>query len=394
MRPLRAKRRGNLSIDGWVKNLFQSKARQPFAFRVDAQSFHAFNKRSLADLYLTTAEPLRLAGSVQSSTLTGALVVPRGAIFLVDRDLARKQAVERIAHTTAFGVVGGGGVPPMLATLMSNLRISNVTVTLGNDVYLRSAEANVKLAGELRLEPSTVRSTRTLASGELVPQLSLFGTLRTVGGHYNLNLGLVQREFQVLSDGSVTFNGPPESDARRSGAIQRQAVSRSRPGHHREVAGTAVAVSRNQLHEQRGLRDRHVRSRELPAHRQAGLRLRRESRHAQVLSSFLAPTVSAYTSDRLRQSFGSFFDVFQFQLGTTGNATAGSSFLSTEVVAVFLNGSTIGAEKQFSNNVYLSVNTGLCQFDPHSNTSFNNLNLFGAKVEYRLNPTTSTSAGI
>ncbi|HTI65609.1 MAG TPA: hypothetical protein VL524_18930, partial [Gemmatimonadaceae bacterium] len=58
----------------------------------------------------------------------------------------------------------------------------------------------------------------------------------------------------------------------------------------------------------------------------------------------------------------------------------------------YLYGATIGAEKQFANNLYLSVNTGLCQFDPNrvsNNTSLNPLANLGAKVEYRFKPTLS-----
>ncbi len=382
---------GTQSLDGWVKNLFQAKARQPFSFAFGANSFHAFSKRSLADLYISTTDSLRLSGSVQAPTLTGGLYVPRGAIFLMDRDLARKQAVERITDTTAFGTVSSG-VPAVVSTLMSNLQISNVTVTLGNDVYLRSAEANVKLAGELRLEPSTIQSTRTLAStGELVPRLSLFGTLRTVGGHYNLNLGLVQREFQVLSDGSVTFTGPYDNPT-----LDVRARYNVRQYHDRDLG--IIVKLQGPLLPYPGISftstaDYDIATSDLVSYLltgKPGFDFGANPRTTEVLSSFLAPTVSAYTSEQLRQRFGSFFDVFQFQLGTTGNAQAGSGFLSTDNLSQYLYGSTIGAEKQFKNNLYLSVNTGLCQFDPHSNTSFNNLNLFGAKIEYRIRSDLST----
>src|SRR5262249_31294349 len=92
----------------------------------------------------------------------------------------------------------------MFSQLMYNLR-SSVPITLGNDVRLRSADANVRLSGGLNVTTSPLRGTRTLATGELVPGLTLEGTLRTEGGTYNLNLGLVQREFQVLSGGTVNF---------------------------------------------------------------------------------------------------------------------------------------------------------------------------------------------
>jgi len=109
---------------------------------------------------------------------------------------------------------------------------------------------------------------------------------------------------------------------------------------------------------------------------------------AQVLSSFLAPTLSAVASSTLRQSLGSWLDVFQFQLGTGGSAGETGVQTSNNIgFSQYLLGSTIGAEKQFSNNLFLSVNTGLCQFS--TNTPQLN-SLVGAKIEYRFTPTLST----
>ena len=378
---------GVVTIDGWVKNLLQAKARQPLAFTITANSFHMFDRRSVADVYVTTTTPLRLTGSVQSAVLTGALLVDRSAIFLADRDLARKRAVQLIADSVARS--GGVNLPAMFSSLMANLNISNVPVRLGSDVRLRSTEANVRLAGELQLVTSTAQSTRTLAStGQLVPRLALEGSLTTVGGTYNLNLGLVQREFQVLPDGTVTFNGPPENptlDIRAQYNVKQ--VRDKDLGVFVHLYGPLLP---NPVIEFQSNADYQISQSDLLSYLLTGKPGFDFSASAQLVSSFLAPTVSALTSGALRQSLGSWLDVFQFQLGTGGSATApGAQATGGTAWSQYLFGSTIGAEKQVSNNLFLSVNTGLCQFSP--NTAPIALNtLVGAKVEYRFLPTLST----
>ncbi|MGE5098912.1 MAG: translocation/assembly module TamB domain-containing protein, partial [Deltaproteobacteria bacterium] len=339
---------GVLSIDGWVKNLLQTKTRQPLSFKIAANSFHMFDRRSIADIYMTTTDTLRLSGSVQSAALTGGLLVDRSAIFLPDRDLARKRAVQLIADSVARS--GGLNLPAMFSTLMTNLSISNVPVRLGNDVRLRSKEADVRLAGELHLVTSTAQSTRTLAStGQLVPRLALEGSLRTVGGTYNLNLGLVQREFQVLSDGTVTFNGPPENPTLDIRAQYNVKQIRDRDlGILVHLYGPLVPYP---VIEFQSNADYQISQSDLLSYLITGRPgFDFSANQGQVVGQFLAPTVSALTSSALRQTLGSRLDLIQFQLGTgVSPAAAGAPPASGNVLSNYLLSSTIGAEKQFSN---------------------------------------------
>jgi translocation and assembly module TamB len=378
---------GTVSIGGWVKNLLQPKANQPLAITITANSFHIYDRRTVADVYLTTTQPLRLTGSVQSAVLTGAMFVDRSAIFLADRDLARKRAVQLIADASARS--GGVNLPASFSTLMTNLTISNVPVRLGNDVRLRSAEANVRLAGELQLTTSTAQSTRTLAStGQLVPRLALEGSLNTVGGTYNLNLGLVQREFQVLPDGKVAFNGPPDNPTLDIRAQYNVKQVRDRDlGILVHLYGPLLP---NPVISFQSTAEYDISQSDLLSYMITGRPgFDFSSNQTQVLSAFLAPTLSAVTSSALRQSLGSRLDMIQFQLGT-GGSTSESGTQSTvgNQFSNYLFGSTIGAEQQFGNNLFLSVNTGLCQFSGNNSPALNSL--VGAKVEYRFQPTFST----
>src|SRR5205814_5425024 len=70
---------------------------------------------------------------------------------------------------------------------------------MGNDVWLRSNEANIQLAGSVRLSK---RRNLYLVSG----------TLQAVRGTYRLKVGPVSREF-VVAQGTVHYFGTPDQDA-------------------------------------------------------------------------------------------------------------------------------------------------------------------------------------
>lgn len=373
---------GRISASGWVKNLIVAGSPPSFSLDVRSNNFHAYNRRSVADVYVTTTDPLRLRGSVLASTLTGALYVDRGSIFLADRDIARKQAVQFISETTLNP--DKADVAARWSTLMTNLNPS-VTVTLGSDVRLRSKEANVKLNGSLSLQTSTDRSTRKLSStGELVPVPSLEGVLKTESGTYNLNLGLVQREFTVQPEGTVTFNGAADNPT-----LDIKAKYDVKQYHDRDL-GVIVHLYGPLLPYPvigfESTADYEISTSDLLSYLltgKPGFDFSASPGSSQIIASFLAPTISALAADRLRQSLGSVVDAFQFQFGAYGQDPTGTT-RSNFTNALY--GATIAAEKQFKNNIFLSVNTGLCQFNPDFAGGRNVLTGLGAKLEYRVRP--------
>jgi autotransporter translocation and assembly factor TamB len=347
------------------------------------------NKRSTADLYLSLPDRrlvpgdnrIRLAGTMRAPTLTGRLIVD-GAIYLADRDIARKQNVEIPVDsvTRARGAI--------LDTLMSNLRVENVTITLGEDVRLRSAEANVKLSGSLQLQASTNRSRRiNTSSGVAIPLFDLDGVLLTESGNYNLNLGVVQREFTVLQNGTVTFDGDPNNpllDIRAQHNVRR-------PGdrdlgvivnlHGRLLPYPVIDFGSNA--------DYAIAQSDLISYLligRPGFDYAANTGTSQTIASFLSPTLSAVAADQLRSRLGlTFIDALQFQLGSSDlSGTAGSNFRD------ILTGATIGAEKQFK-SVFVSLNTGFCQFQ-NPNQNFDFRQLLGAKAEWRFAPQKANTA--
>jgi translocation and assembly module TamB len=76
---------------------------------------------------------------------------------------------------------------------LDSLRIDDLRVEMGSDVWLRSAEANIQLEGRVRLskQASTYNPT---------------GTLNAPRGTYTLKIGPVTRDFTV-NRGQVTYTG-------------------------------------------------------------------------------------------------------------------------------------------------------------------------------------------
>ena len=384
--------RGLAQINGYVKNLTQKNATPTFDIRLGTSNFHAINRRSLADLYLTFNGngAIQLKGDLNSPVLTGGpIVVNRGAIFLADRDLARKRAVEFVPESVTPTTIEP--THAMLEKLMANLSISNVSVVLGNDVRLRSSEANVRLAGDLRVVTRTDRSTRTVAStGQLIPRLSLEGQLTTQGGTYNLNLGPLQREFQVLTGGTVTFAGDPENPTLNIDAQYNVKQYRDRD---LEVIvtlrGPLLPYPEIDLH---STADYTISSTDLLSYLLTGkpgfFDFSSSSQASQIVA-LLAPTASAVTAEQLRR-IAPGLDMLRFEFGSTNTDNTGT----LNNLQNYLYTATIGAEKQVTKDLFLSVNTGLCQFQPGTGTGANWLAGTGAKAEYRITDRTSIQTAL
>ena len=375
---------GALTVRGWMKNLLAGTP--TFGLAAGLNQFHVLDRRSLANVFLTTTDSIRLIGSLGSPMLRGAIRVDGPtSIYLADRDIARKQAVLFASDTPSTASRLGSSA--MVSQLMTNLT-SSVTVTLGNDVRLRSTEANVRLSGELRVGTSVNQSTRTLAgTGQLIPRLTLEGVLRTEGGTYNLNLGLVQREFQVLQGGTVTFTlaEPPTNPTLDIKAKHDIKQINGDLGVIVRLYGPLIPYPEIEF-SATGV-DYEIAQSDLLSYLltgKPGFDFGQNPQTTQILTSVLGPTLSAFAADRLRQVLPG-IDAFQFQLGGAGGQDPNANALSRASLGQYLSGTTIGAEKQFGNNLFLGVNTGFCS-GSESNGRFNALNNLGAKVEYRFHP--------
>lgn len=374
---------GRVNLNGWARDLDPRKRRTAFYFRVIADSLHAFRKPTVADLTISTRDDrdrldsLVLSGTFGTPVLRGPLTIDRGLFYLMDRDLARKQGVtgaEFVIDTAATTITLGSS--ELMQEFENNLQISGVPIRLGRDVRLRSTEANVLLTGDLTL----TKSNSLAARGEQIE-----GTLFTVSGTYNLKLGLVQREFQVLPGGTVTFDGPPTTPRLNIRAQYNVPQVRDRP------LGVIVTLSDRMPNPKLSFSSNatyDISQSDLLSYLltgRPGFAYTNETNASGAdLAALLSPTVGVWASEGLRRALP-FFDVLQLQLGA-GNSSdiATNGVFSRQGLQSYITAATVDIGRQLTNKLFVAGTVNFCQLSAASN--------YGARLEYRFQPTITLQA--
>jgi translocation and assembly module TamB len=384
---------GSGSLTGSV--VFRDLLNPALALRLDTRGLRAVDKRSLARLDVSTgAMGLTLNGTYDEATLAGALNVDRGTIYIPE--LIRKELVELTTDDFAmfFDTTDVRNRPLMPATrspLVEHLRLAGLTVNLGDEVWMKSKEANIKLGGSLSV--TRARDDRDSRSSSfdpfsdttrIVPKytLALSGTLSADRGTYTLDLDVVKREFQVQS-GKINFFGTPDFNPeidvtalyrvkqsdRADIGVQARIYGRFFPQPSLELSSTDATISPSDLVAY------------LVTGRPSAELTSGGSTNAQRAMDFLLPTASAYASQVLRDQFG-FMDLFQIQSGATVNDTKTSTNANNQ--SSFLSTTRLGGEKQISDRLFLSFSTGLCQLPGANPNSEQGLKGFGNAIEGKL----------
>ena len=162
--------------------------------RLSARDFIVSRQRDGTDLDLSGT--VRIAGPVSRPVVSGTVFVPR-ANLVID-PLGARTALD-LTSNAARALLGADEVPvaetaaQSLSKLGASLTVSNARLELGNDVWVQTPEARVKLSGGLDVT----------AAGDL---LALDGEILANRGQYRLELGVVNRSFSVDS-GRVRFFG-------------------------------------------------------------------------------------------------------------------------------------------------------------------------------------------
>jgi translocation and assembly module TamB len=365
--------------------------------RLDAFGLRAVDKRGLARLDISTgASGLTLSGTEESARMSGAVNVDRGTIFIPE--LVNKRLVEftqdefaELFDTT--DVRNRSLMPQPPGKLVEHLRLDGVSVNVGDEVWLRSKEANIKLGGSLNVTRArdtreTTRSTlgRGTRGDSALYRLALAGALSADRGTYSLDLGVVQREFQVQS-GRITFFGTADFNPQ----IDVSALYRVKQSRRADIEVKARIVG--PFYPQPALElssdDAYISQTDLVAYLVTGRPIFELSEPnaaaAQRAAEVLLPTGGALLSRALREQLGGWVDMFQIQTGAT-DTYGGQTAVSDQFKSV-LSGTRLGGEKQISDRLFLSFSTGLCQFGNSDNKDQNGVtgfvNSIEGKLEYR-----------
>lgn len=195
-----------ISLGGFIK--YRDLSNPVFSLQLVSRTFRAIDRREIArlDISTTSDRGLELNGPLKSALLTGNVRIDRGQLYLPDPVLARKQIDVALGDDTTETA--------RRIALLNYINPQGVTLTLGDEVFLRSREssadkANIKLAGTLGVSRVFMRARELgTVNEELKPELQFDGVLRAERGTYSLSLDptglLVKKDFQVES-GTVTL---------------------------------------------------------------------------------------------------------------------------------------------------------------------------------------------
>ncbi|MEP7175095.1 MAG: translocation/assembly module TamB domain-containing protein [Gemmatimonadales bacterium] len=183
---------GKLAVAGSVR--LENLSRPVLSLDVRADQFRAIDVRSF--LTLVGTGDLQLRGPVFGSTLTGSLLANSGVLYFAD--LVNKRiidledpAIADLVDTTLIRRENLGA--KFQNRFLDSLRISDLRMEMGSDVWLRSAEANIQLEGRVQVSKT----------GATYNPIGILGAPR---GNYTLKIGPVSRDFTV-SRGQVTYTG-------------------------------------------------------------------------------------------------------------------------------------------------------------------------------------------
>ncbi|MDQ3948870.1 MAG: translocation/assembly module TamB, partial [Gemmatimonadota bacterium] len=397
---------GTLTLQGFMA--YADRENPRLNVRLDARNFHVIDRRSVASLYISTARSgLQLSGPLRAATLTGTLNVDRGAIYIPEtfgKDVVPLSGEDFFAIVDTTDLGNRGLLPGAPSELVEHLRLDGVRVNLGDDVWLRSAEVNVKLGGSLSVTRAVdpldrLRSgfARGAAGDTVAYRLALEGTLSADRGTYTLALGpAVQREFQVQR-GTITFFGTPDLNPSLDiTALYTVKRSNQQPlGIRARLVGDLYPqpILRLESNETFQLSQSDLVSYLVTG--QPSFELGETDRYAETAANLVLPTLGTQVGRILQSQFGDLIDWnLRFEAGATETDKLITSQGRAKGVTDFFANARLGGEKEVLKNVYFTVSTGLCGLSNNQNADeLRFTDALGGKLEYRL-PRLSVEAGI
>lgn len=370
---------GMISIAEW--------SNPSFNLLLSARNFLAIDKPRQASLTVTTTRPISLFGSQAAATVRGALRVDRGRIYI--NALTQRRGLDladnfELVDTSALGM--NALLPNAPSSLLQNLSMDNVTVEVGEDVWLRSPEANIKLGGALRV-------TRSLSRDRNRSVLALSDSLTVERGTYSLLLGIVQPRFEV-ERGVVRFFGDPDLEPALD-VTALHTIRELRPNSNRQDIRIRVSIGGTTSHPTLSLSS--ADNPPIPESDLLSYLVTGEPAYALLGSSYsdqsatlLIRFASSWFSRRLA---GGPFDVVQVEPTslTPGDATD----LGQRGLGILAQ-VRVGVGRQIARNTYVNFSTGLCGIAPQ--TGSDPLSLFaqglGVRVERRFERGLSAAIGV
>ncbi|HZE07962.1 MAG TPA: translocation/assembly module TamB domain-containing protein [Gemmatimonadaceae bacterium] len=374
-------RRGTLSVTGSVS--FEHYNNPSFSLTANASNFNAIDKPGLASLDISTGPAVTLTGSTQEAVMRGTMRVERGSIYIPD--VVKKSIIDlndpEFQSTVDTLLATNRQVMPRAPKAVArNLRLENVAIGIGPDVWLRSSEANIKLGGSLSV------TLAPAANG--TQQLGLEGQLSADRGTYRLNLvdPFIQPTFDVQS-GTLVFEGTPDlNPSLNISAIHtvrqpRQSANGRDVRVEVDITGTLaqpLLTLRNP--DNLPLSQSDLLSYLITGEPAIGL----DNTTGQVAAGLGIRAVSNILTNAIPKSV---FDILELQTAAYGADATTQSTTNPSYYSLLNTRAILG--KQLGSRWFLGLSTGLCFVNP----SLFKENL-GLQLEYRINSVYSAQAAI
>ena len=343
---------GRMTVGGIVR--LQELSRPVLDLSFHADRFRAVDVRSF--LTLVGTGDLELDGPVFGSTLTGSLLANSGVLYFAD--LVNKRiidledpAIADLVDTTLIRRENLG--TKFQNRWLDSLRIEDLRVEMGSDVWLRSAEANIQLEGRVRV-------SKTGATYNPI------GDLNAPRGTYTLKIGPVTRDFTVTR-GEVTYTG----DLNAGLDIAAQHVVRSVRGDEipviANITGTLYAPKLTLTSTFRPpISETDLASYLITGYPANEATLLGQGGAVQTGLSYLSSALSSELERTLIQDLGVPIDLIEIRPGVSASPTSGGTLTQ------------LAAGWQIGNKTFLTFNAGFCP--DFSQLSYRNL---GASLEFR-----------
>ncbi|MGE5803848.1 MAG: translocation/assembly module TamB domain-containing protein [Gemmatimonadota bacterium] len=357
--------RGRAQLNGYLR--LERLTKPVLALNIRTAEFKALDLRGY--LAVTASGQLTLTGPVFGATLGGRGTVTAGVLHFAD--LVNKRVVnleepwvQDLIDTSLIRQQRLG--PEFQSLFFDSLRVRDLQLTMGEDVWLRSSEANIQLKGSV--------TVNKVGSNYL-----LSGSLQAPRGTYRLVVGPVTREF-VVNRGTVRYFGTPDLDAELD--IEAKHVVHPLPGAGQpsELAvlahiGGTLHLPRLRLEAERA-EYAHLSQAELLSYLVTGKpTFELGGGQAAFLQNVGASLVAGELERTVVSDLGVPLDYFEIRPGDAANPFSGA-----QVAA----GWAIGAK------TFLVLNAGFCKRTSGRQAAFTNS--LGATLQYRFSPEWRTEA--
>jgi translocation and assembly module TamB len=329
----------------------------------ELSQFRAIEQKDF--LQLTASGRVKLQGPIDSLVLSGRVTADQGVLYFADllnKRIINLEDPENAAFIDTTLVRRRNLGSDLTARVIQSLRVRDFTLTIGDDFWLRSSEANIQLDGRLRVE-------------KLANDYRLDGTLHAVRGTYRLSpIPGFSRDFEVVK-GDVRYFGTPDLNAQLD--IEARHVVRTTKGQELPVTALITGTLFDPKLKLESSQRPPLPELDIVSYLVTGAPASEATAaggaQAALVSNAMAYVLSASASV-LEQSIGSELGMSMLQIRPVVSGGGQGQSLTTAFA--------LNAGWQVSRKVFLTFNAGFC---PSQLSTFDYRN-FGAGLEWRVSP--------